>query len=193
MLSPDATIHKLAAVSPDATVGARTRVWQFCVVLPGASLGEDCNICAQCLIEGNVKVGSRVTVKSGVQLWDGVILEDDVFVGPNATFTNDLRPRSKRYPQEYAKTLLKEGCSIGANATLLPVTIGRWAMVAAGAVVTRDVPDFALMRGNSARLVGWVCRCGEKLNLSQTSATCRCACGAAFRQIHATHIEEIQP
>ena len=126
------------------------------MILPGAVVGEDCNICAHCLIEGGAKVGSRVTVKCGVQLWDGVTLEDDVFVGPNATFTNDPYPRSKQHPGQYARTIVEAGASIGANATVLPgLRIGRGAMVAAGAVVTRDVPAYSIVQGNPARIAGY--------------------------------------
>lgn len=132
-------------------IGAGTHVWQFVVILPGAQIGADCNLCSHCFIENDVRVGDRVTIKSGVQLWDGVTLEDDVFVGPNACFTNDLYPRSKQYPQAFLKTLVKRGASIGANATILPgVVIGQNAMVAAGSVVTKDVPDFAVVAGNPA-------------------------------------------
>ncbi len=132
-------------------IGAGTNVWQFVVILPGAQIGSDCNVCSHCFIENDVLVGDRVTIKSGVQLWDGVTLEDDVFVGPNACFTNDLYPRSKQYPQAFLRTLVKRGASIGANATILPgVVIGQKAMVAAGSVVTRDVPDFAVVAGNPA-------------------------------------------
>jgi UDP-2-acetamido-3-amino-2,3-dideoxy-glucuronate N-acetyltransferase len=146
-------IHPQAIVDPGARIGSGTRVWQFCVILSGAIVGEDCNICSHCLIEGGATVGSRVTVKSGVQLWDGVTLEDDVFVGPNATFTNDPYPRSKQRPKAYAPTIVEAGASIGANATILPgLRIGRGAMVAAGAVVTGDVPAHGIVKGNPARL-----------------------------------------
>ena len=131
-----------------------TNIWQFCIVLPKAQIGENCNICAHVLIENDVHVGNNVTIKSGVQLWDGVTIEDNVFVGPNVTFTNDLYPRSKQHPKEYAKTILKKGCSIGANSTIVcGVTIGENAMIGAGSVVTKDVPEGELWLGNPARFV----------------------------------------
>ncbi|HEY6943235.1 WxcM-like domain-containing protein [Dokdonella sp.] len=138
-------------------VGARTRVWAFAHVLPGATIGEDCNVCDHVFVENDVVVGDRVTIKCGVQLWDGVRVGNDVFIGPNATFTNDRFPRSKAYPEQFAQTLLEDHVSIGANATLLPgITIGRNAMVGAGAVVTRSVPPNAIVVGNPARIVGYV-------------------------------------
>lgn len=138
-------------------VGKATRVWAFAHVLPGAVIGEDCNICDHVFIENDVVVGNRVTVKCGVQLWDGIRLEDDVFIGPNATFTNDPFPRSKKYPTEFSKIVVQKGASIGANATILPgITIGQNAMVGAGAVVTRDVPPNSIVMGNPARIVNYV-------------------------------------
>ncbi len=138
-------------------IGKATRVWAFAHVLPGAVIGEDCNICDHVFIENDVVVGDRVTVKCGVQLWDGIRLEDDVFVGPNATFTNDPFPRSKKYPQEFSRIIVQKGASIGANATILPgITIGQNAMVGAGAVVTRDVPPNSIVMGNPARIVNYV-------------------------------------
>jgi len=145
-------IHRLADVSTGASIGARTQVWQFVVVLSGASIGADCNINALVLIEGDVVVGDRVTIKSGVQLWNGVRLEDDVFVGPNATFTNDKFPRSRKPPSQFVQTYLRRGASIGANATILcGVTIGENALIGAGSVVTRDVPPGEVWAGNPAR------------------------------------------
>ena len=139
------------------TVGARTRIWAFAHVLPGARIGADCNLCDGVFVENDVVFGDRVTVKCGVQLWDGVTLEDDVFVGPNATFTNDPRPRSRQRPERFSRTVVRRGASIGANATILPgLEIGQQAMVGAGAVVTRSVPPFAVAVGNPARIVGYV-------------------------------------
>ena len=138
-------------------IGEGTRVWAFAHVLPQAVLGKDCNVCDHVFIENDVVVGDRVTIKCGVQLWDGLRLEDDVFIGPNVTFTNDRFPRSKKYPESFARTLVRAGASIGANATILPgVSIGRNAMVGAGAVVTRAVPDNAIVAGNPARVMGYV-------------------------------------
>lgn len=135
-------------------IGEGTRVWQYVVILPGAVIGRDGNICSHCFIENKVVVGDRVTVKCGVQLWDGVTLEDDVFVGPNVTFTNDQQPRSRNAAAELLPTLVKKGASIGANATILPgLTIGEGAMVGAGAVVTKDVPPGVTVVGNPARIV----------------------------------------
>ena len=138
-------------------IGHGTRVWQFCVVMPGAVIGSDCNICANVLVENDVRIGDRVTIKSGVQLWDGISIEDDVFIGPNATFSNDPFPRSRQRPREYARTVIRKGASIGANATILPgVTVGEHSMVAAGAVVTRSVPAYGIVVGNPARITGYV-------------------------------------
>jgi acetyltransferase-like isoleucine patch superfamily enzyme len=151
----EAFVHE-KALCESSTVGAGTRIWAFAHVLPGAVIGEDCNICDGVFVENDVVVGDRVTVKCGVQLWDGVRLEDDVFVGPNATFTNDLFPRSRQYPEEFPTTVVGKGASIGANATILPgVRIGRRAMVGAGAVVTKDVPPNAVVVGNPARITGY--------------------------------------
>ena len=147
-----AVIHPSADVRAE-TIGAGTRIWQFCVILGGAVIGRNCNICAHCLIESDVIVGDDVTVKSGVQLWDGVRVEDGVFIGPNVTFTNDVFPRSKQY-KPAAITVLGKGASIGANSTILPgIKIGEGAMVGAGSVVTKDVPPGVLVRGNPARYV----------------------------------------
>jgi acetyltransferase-like isoleucine patch superfamily enzyme len=134
-------------------VGDKTRVWAFVHILPGAVIGEECNICDHVFIEGDVTIGDRVTIKCGVQVWDGLRIESDVFIGPNATFTNDPYPRSKQ-DFELSYTLVKEGATIGANATILPgITIGEKSMVGAGAVVTKDVPAKTLVLGNPARVV----------------------------------------
>lgn len=150
---PGVRIHPLSDVQ-SASIGEGTSIWQFVVVLRGARLGKNCNICAQVFIENDVVVGDNVTVKCGVQLWDGVTLEDNVFVGPNVTFTNDPFPRSKVYPKKFPRTLVKRGASIGANATLLPgITLGEGCLVGAGSVVTKDVPAHTLVVGNPARVL----------------------------------------
>lgn len=151
------------AVVDSKRIGPRTRVWEFTHVLAGAEIGADCNLNSQVFVENDVRIGDRVTVKCGVYLWDGVTLEDDVFVGPNATFTNDRHPRSLRHVPA-ARTRVQRGASIGAGAVIGPgVTVGRWAMVGMGAVVTRDVEPFALVFGNPARQRGWVCACGKRV------------------------------
>ena len=151
MIDPSANIHPLAAVAKNVSIGERTNVWQFAVVMEGAAIGSDCNVSAHTLIEGGSSVGNRVTIKSGVYVWSGVILEDDVFCGPQATFTNDKKPRSKVYLPEYATTRICKGASIGAGAVVLPgVTVGEGAMVGAGAVVTKDVPAGSTVVGNPA-------------------------------------------
>ena len=139
-------IHNLADVQ-SKNIGQDTKIWQFCVVLENAVIGKNCNICAHVLIENDVIVGNNVTVKSGVQLWDGIRIEDNVFIGPNVTFTNDLYPRSKKYPEKFLQTIVKKGASIGANSTILPgITIGENAMIAAGSIVTKDVPANTLYK-----------------------------------------------
>lgn len=149
-------IHELSDVQSE-NIGARTSVWQFVVILAGARIGADCNICSHCFIENDVSVGDRVTIKNGVQLWDGIWTGNDVFIGPNATFTNDAAPRSKQHPQEFMGTHVEQGASIGANATILPgLSIGQNAMVGAGAVVTRSIPPNAVAVGNPARVIGYI-------------------------------------
>lgn len=138
-------------------VGVGTRIWAFAHVLPGATIGADCNICDHVFIENDVVLGDRVTVKCGVQIWDGIRVHDDVFIGPNVTFTNDRFPRSKVYPERFLQTVIESGASIGANATILPgLRIGRNSMIGAGAVVTRDVPPNAKVVGSPAKIIGYV-------------------------------------
>lgn len=143
-------IHSLSDVQ-SKNIGKNTNIWQFCVVLPEARIGSDCNICANVLIENKVVIGNEVTIKSGVQVWDGVTIEDGVFLGPNVTLTNDLYPVSKKKDWEIKKTLIKEGASIGANSTILcGVTIGKRSLVGAGSLVLKDIPDNEVWVGNPA-------------------------------------------
>ena len=174
-------IHSTADVQ-SSQIGEGTRIWQFVVVLPEAIIGRDCNICSHCFIENDVLIGDRVTIKCGVQLWDGIRLQDDVFIGPNVTFTNDLAPRSRRVLPSFEKTMIKRGASVGANATILPgLIIGTSAMIGAGSVVTKHVPDFAIVVGNPAKAVGWACTCGQKLNVESAMPTCECRfCGKTY-------------
>jgi UDP-2-acetamido-3-amino-2,3-dideoxy-glucuronate N-acetyltransferase len=149
-------------------VGEGTRVWAFAHVLPGARIGADCNICDHVFVENDVVIGDRVTIKCGVQVWDGVSLADDVFVGPNVTFTNDPMPRSKIYPEKFATTVVAQGASLGGGSVILPgVRIGRSAMVGAGAVVTKDVPANAIVVGNPARIVGYVDTTPERAEIAE--------------------------
>ena len=149
-------IHPLADVKSQK-IGQKTKIWQFSIVLQNAMIGENCNICAHTLIENDVIIGNNVTIKSGVYVWDGITLEDNVFIGPCVAFTNDKKPRSKQYPEEFPQTIVEMGASIGANATILPgIRIGQNALIGAGAVVTKDVPENAIVIGNPAFIKGYI-------------------------------------
>lgn len=177
MTDPTVLVHATALCESDS-VGARTRVWAFAHVMQGAVLGEDCNVCDHAFVESGVVVGNRVTIKNGVLLFEKVTVEDDVFLGPHVVFTNDLRPRIEaRTPRDqWLPTLVRRGASIGANATIVcGVTIGEYALVGAGAVVTRSLPSHALVAGNPARQIGWVCVCAETLD-----ANLHCRCGKKY-------------
>lgn len=154
-------------------IGEGTIVWQFCVILEGAEIGKKCNICYNVFIENDVVLGDHVVIKSGVQLWDGITLEDNVFIGPNVTFTNDMYPRSGKPVYKLQRTIVKTGSSIGANATIIcGLTIGKYALIGAGSVVTKNVPDHNLWYGNPAELKGYVCKCGEKLDRNLCCKKC---------------------
>ena len=149
----DVFIHPTAEVHT-RNIGPGTRIWQFVVILEGARIGANCNICSHCFIENDVIIGNNVTIKNGVFIWDGIRIEDDVFIGPGVTFINDKYPRSKRYPEKFLQTIIRKGASIGANATIMGgIVIGEGAMIGAGSVVTRDVPPGELWVGNPARFV----------------------------------------
>jgi len=182
--------HPKALIDEGVSIGRGTRVWAFAHLVGGTVLGEDCNICDHTFIEGGVRIGNRVTVKCGVFLWDGLTIEDDVFIGPGAVFTNDPRPRSKKCLERPFPTVLKEGCTLGAGSTILPgITIGRWAMVGAGSVVTHNVPDYALVVGSPARWRAWVCRCAEKL-FPTSDRFLSCTCGRFYEQITDSEVKE---
>ncbi|MEY2738280.1 MAG: hypothetical protein RL259_189 [Bacteroidota bacterium] len=157
-------IHPLSDVQ-SKNIGENTTIWQFSIILQGAKIGNNCNINCHTFIENDVKIDNFVTIKSGVYLWDGIEIEDYVFIGPNVTFTNDIRPRSKQYPSKFQKILIKKNASIGAGAIIIGgITIGNFAMVGAGALVTKDVPSRALMIGSPAKIVGWLNNDGSKMN-----------------------------
>jgi acetyltransferase-like isoleucine patch superfamily enzyme len=170
MLERNYFVHPNAIVETE-NIGKDTKIWAFVHILKNVSVGEDCNICDHTFIESGVAIGNRVTIKNGIALWEGVTIEDDVFLGPNCVFTNDMFPRSKAHHDQYLKTLIKKGASIGANATILcGITLGRYCMIGAGAVVTKSVPDFALVTGNPARIKYWISKTGEKLIFDENNS-----------------------
>lgn len=155
-------IHPNAIVETES-IGKDTKIWAFAHVMKDVSIGEDCNICDHSFVESSVKIGSRVVIKNGIAIWEGVTIEDDVFLGPFCVFTNDMYPRSKAH-QGVIKTLVRKGASIGANSTIIcGIELGKYCMVGAGSVVTKSVPDFALVTGNPARIKYWISKTGEKL------------------------------
>lgn len=160
-------VHESGYIDSNVTIGNGTKIWHFCHIQSGVVIGENCSLGQNVNISNNVKIGNNVKIQNNVSVYEGVEIENYVFCGPSMVFTNDLTPRSK-YPKgnsEYKKTLVKEGASIGANATIVcGHTIGRWALIGSGAVVTSDVPDYAVMLGVPARHVGWVCECGQMLD-----------------------------
>jgi len=170
-------IHKKALVE-SKYIDKGTRIWEFCHVLPGTVIGKECNICAYTFIENDVVIGNNVTVKNGVSIWNRMRIEDDVFIGPNAVFTNDIHPRAefKRGATELIETILKVGCTIGANATLLcGLVVGIYSFIGAGAVFTKDVPDYALIIGYPAIQIGYTCRCGNRM-----IPKVKCSCGRVY-------------
>lgn len=181
--------HENALVE-SVKIGEKTNIWAFAHILPGACIGSNCNICNHVFVENDVKIGDNVTIKNGVQIWDGVRIEDNVFIGPNVTFTNDLYPKSKVYPDRFLTTLICQGASIGANATILPgLTIGRDALIGAGSVVTKDVPPKAIVKGNPAYISGYVDskfiqQTGNRKEKSRASFPPIQNCGVAGVEIH---------
>jgi UDP-2-acetamido-3-amino-2,3-dideoxy-glucuronate N-acetyltransferase len=179
MARDDSVFVHAAGLCESDEVGARTRVWAFAHVMKGARIGSDCNVGSCAFVESGAIVGNGVTIKNGVQVWDQVTIEDDCFLGPNATFTNDRNPRSTVRPANLTSTRVRRGATVGANATVLcGITLGEQAFIGAGAVVTRDVPAHALVVGSPGRRIGWACTCGERLPDSLT-----CTCGRGFHLI----------
>ena len=178
-------IHDKAIVETNE-IGENTRIWAFANVQKGARIGANCNICDHCFVENNVVIGDNVTVKNGVSLWDGVVIEDYVFIGPNAVLTNDIYPRSKVTHEEFDKTLIMGGATIGANATVVAGhNIGRYAFIGAGAVVTKNVPGFTIWLGNPARFAGYVCKCALRLEVHESDDMSEikklvCTCGLEY-------------
>ena len=177
----DYFVHESSYVDDGATIGSGTKIWHFCHILPGAVIGERCNLGQNVVVMGGTRLGNNVKVQNNVSIYEGVILEDDVFCGPSCVFTNVLNPRSHiSRKSEYRKTIVRKGASIGANATIVcGSTLGQFAFIGAGAVVTSDVPDFALMVGVPARRVGWMCQCGLRLEVKGGKGTCP-TCGAGY-------------
>jgi len=179
----DYFVHESSYVDEGAEIGAGTKIWHFCHVMPHAHIGEHCNIGQNVLVSSNVTLGNNVKIQNNVSLYTGVIVEDDVFLGPSMVFTNVINPRSHvNRKDEYKTTLVCKGASIGANATIVcGVTLGKYCFVGAGAVVTKDVPDYALVYGSPARVRGWMCQCGEQLKFEDDRAVCL-GCGDAYRK-----------
>jgi UDP-2-acetamido-3-amino-2,3-dideoxy-glucuronate N-acetyltransferase len=179
----DYFVHESSYVDEGAEIGAGTKIWHFCHVMPHAQIGERCNIGQNVLVSSHVTLGNNVKIQNNVSLYTGVVIEDDVFLGPSMVFTNVINPRSHvNRKDEYKTTLVRRGASIGANATIVcGTTLGKYCFVGAGAVVTKDVPDYALVYGSPARVRGWMCQCGEQLKFEDDRAVCH-ICGDAYRK-----------
>ena len=192
-MPPDYFVHESSYLDDGAVVGAGTRIWHFCHIMPGAVIGERCSLGQNVVVMPGTRIGNNVKIQNNVSIYEGVELEDDVFCGPSCVFTNVINPRSHvSRKDEYQATLVRRGASIGANATIVcGATLGEYCFIGAGAVVRGQVPAYALMVGVPARRVGWMCQCGIRLRLDDGKAVCA-ACGAAYRQEGAT-LRQIDP
>lgn len=181
MIDPTAFVHESSYVDDGATIGAQSKIWHFCHVMPGAVIGSRCNLGQNVVVMNGVRVGDNCKIQNNVSLYEGVTLEDDVFCGPSMVFTNVMNPRSHvSRKAEYRRTLVRRGASIGANATIVcGTTLGEYSFVGAGAVVIRDVPAFAMMAGVPARRIGWMCQCGERLPDAPGDVQCE-SCGSRY-------------
>ena len=179
----DYFVHESSYVDDGAVVGSGTKIWHFCHVMPGAVIGERCSLGQNVVVMPGTRIGNNVKIQNNVSIYEGVVLEDDVFCGPSCVFTNVINPRSQVIRKtEYRPTVVRRGGTIGANATIVcGVTLGEYSFIGAGAVVRNDVPAYALMVGVPARRVGWVCRCGVRLEFGDGAGQCK-ACGTAYRQ-----------
>lgn len=176
-------VHKSSYVDKKVKIGKGTKIWHFCHVLEGSAIGENCKVGQNVMIGPDVKIGNNVKIQNNVSVYKGVVLEDDVFCGPSCVFTNVFNPRSEvPRMEELRQTLVNKGATIGANSTILcGITLGPYSFVGAGAVVTKDVPGFALVYGNPAKLYGWMCGCGEKLDFTGSRAKCG-SCGSSYKK-----------
>ncbi|MEG1509464.1 MAG: acyltransferase [Clostridia bacterium] len=192
-MEKDYFVHESSYVDEPCQIGKGTHIWHFCHLMSGCILGEKCNIGQNVVISPNVVLGNNVKIQNNVSVYEGVVCEDDVFLGPSCVFTNVINPRSHvSRKNEYRETLIKKGASIGANSTIIcGHVIGKYALIGAGSVVTKDVPDYALVVGNPAKLVGHMCQCGVKLAFNESNEAICKSCGCRYKKSFDGIVEEI--